>query len=73
MTIAIEHMTLAAHSLGLGTCWIGAFDLPRVKELLDIPEEVKVVALLTLGVPAQKGTVRPRKSLDEIVCCDRYQ
>ncbi len=52
LAIAIDHMTLAAVELGLGTCWIGAFHEDKVKELLGIPAEVRVVELLPLGYPA---------------------
>ncbi len=70
--IALDHMTLAAWEKGLGTCWIGAFEEGQVKQILGIPDEVKVVALLTLGWPAREGTFRGRKSLDEIVRWERW-
>lgn len=41
--IAVDHMTLAAVEEGLGTCWIGAFDEKKVKEILNIPDEIRVV------------------------------
>ncbi|HHY76605.1 MAG TPA: nitroreductase [Firmicutes bacterium] len=73
VAIAIDHMTLAAHALGLGTCWIGAFSEEKVKELLGIPAEVKVVALLPVGIPAREGVVRPRKSKEELFVKERWQ
>jgi nitroreductase len=72
LAIAIDHMTLAAVDLGLGTCWIGAFRQEEVKHILDIPEHFKVVSLLTLGYPDEPGRPRARKSLEEIVCYDKY-
>jgi nitroreductase len=66
VSIATEHMVLAATSLGLGTCWVRAFDAPAVEELLEVPEGIKVLTLLTLGYPAQSPGARPRKSLEEI-------
>jgi len=63
---AVEHMVLAAWSLGYGTCWIGAFYEDRVKELLGIPEEMTVINLLPIGVPDQRPEPRGRKPLDEI-------
>ena len=60
--IAVDHMTLAAVEEGLGTCWIGAFDEKKVKEILDIPEDVRVVALLPLGYPSTLPRPTPRKS-----------
>jgi len=70
--IALEHLILAATERGLGTCWIGAFNEKMVKDVLDIPDNVRVVALTPLGYPAEEGRLRGRKSLSEIVCYDRY-
>jgi nitroreductase len=72
VTIAIDHMTLAAFSLGLGTCWIGAFYEEKVKQILGIPEQVRVVALLPLGYPAQTPKPTPRKKADEILAYEKW-
>jgi len=72
VSISIDHMTLAAVELGLGTCWIGSFYEDQVKEILGIPEEIRVVELLTLGYPAEPGRPRERKSLDEIVMYEKW-
>jgi len=68
LAIAIDHITLAALELGLGTCWIGAFYADKVRKLLGIPESVPIVSLLTLGYPVS-GATRPktRLPLEEIV------
>ncbi len=50
--IAVDHMTIQAVEEGLGTCWIGAFDEKKVKEILNIPDDIRVVHLLTLGYPS---------------------
>jgi len=70
--IAMEHLILAATERGLGTCWIGAFREKLVKDLLDIPEDVRVVAITPLGVPAEEGKIKGRKAINEIVCYDKY-
>ena len=72
VAIALDHMTLAAASLGLGTCWIGAFYEDKVKEILGVPPEIRVVALLPLGYPAEEPGPRGRKSLDEIVAREHW-
>jgi len=72
VTIALEHMILAATTEGLGTCWIGAFVEEEVRRVLAIPQGVKPIALTPLGYPATEAKPRPRKSLAEIVCFDRY-
>jgi nitroreductase len=65
-------MTLQAVEEGLGTCWIGAFYEIKVKEILHIPEDVRVVALLPLGYPADIPDARPRKGLAEIVMWEKW-
>jgi nitroreductase len=70
--IAVDHMTLQAVEEGLGTCWIGAFDEKMVKELLNIPETVRVVQLLTIGYPSEIPRPTSRKSLDEIVMREKW-
>ena len=72
IAIAFDHITLIAVEEGLGTCWIGAFEEEKVKEILNIPEEYKVVVLLTLGFPAESPEMRPRKELKEIVCYEKF-
>jgi len=66
VTIAMDHLILAATAEGLGTCWIGAFNPAKLREVLDLPEELEPVAMTPLGYPAQEPAARPRKPLDEI-------
>ena len=72
VTIALDHMTLAAAALQLGTCWIGAFYEDKGKEILGVPPEIRVVALMPVGYPAQMPEPRPRKKLDEIVAREHW-
>ncbi len=72
VAIAVDHMTLAAVAEGLGTCWIGAFYEESVKEILGIPVQIRVVALLLLGYSAQAARPTPRKKLDEILTYERW-
>ncbi len=71
--LASENIMLEAHSLGLGTCFIGAFKEDKLKEILKIPEEVKIIGLITLGYPDGKASETLRKSIDKIVSYDLYQ
>jgi nitroreductase len=71
--IALEHLMLAAESEGLGTCWIGAFMEEEVREILEVPAEVKIVALTPIGYPAGDKVFRKRKSLDEIVMREKWE
>ena len=52
IAIVMDHIILAATEEGLGTCWICAFDEPKAKEILGVPESVRIVALTPLGYPA---------------------
>jgi nitroreductase len=71
--IALDHMTLQAASLGLGTCWIGAFNETEVKKLLQIPANVHVAVLLTLGFPKDSSMHNKcRKNVDEIVSYEKF-
>jgi nitroreductase len=73
VAIALDHITLAAVELGLGTCWIGAFDEKKVKQILEIPSEVRVVALMPLGYPYDSSVVnKNRLSISEISKYEQY-
>jgi len=73
VAIALDHMTLVAVGLGLGTCWIGLFDEKKVKGILGIPEEIRVVQLMPLGYPAEPSAIRKnRLPFDRIVKYDRW-
>ncbi len=73
LAIAVDHMTLKAVEEGLGTCWVGAFFEDRVKPVLGIPDDVRVVILLPLGYPAGVRADYSRKPMDEIVCYDTWK
>jgi nitroreductase len=73
VAIALDHITLAAVELGLGTFWIGAFDEKKVKQILEIPSEVRVVALMPLGYPYDSSVVnKNRLSISEISKYEQY-
>jgi nitroreductase len=64
--IALEHICLAAHGLGLGTCWMAWYDEAAVKAGLEIPPSIRVVGVTPLGYPDQEPKQRPRKELADI-------
>lgn len=70
--IAMENMVLAATELGYGSCYIGAFEEEGVKSLLKIPDGLRVVALLPIGVPDEAPQQRPRKGLNEVFFGEEY-
>ena len=65
-TIAMENMVIAAWTLGIGSCWIGACNEEKVKELLKIPDKWKFVALLTFGYPAEQPKQRKKKPFEKM-------
>ena len=73
LSIAVSYMILEAFELGLGTCWLGAFQEEGVKAALDIPDHVRVVAMFPVGYPNKNPDMRPRKSMDQIVCFEKYE
>ncbi len=73
VAIATTHITLCAAAEGLGTCWIGAFNEDQVKDILNIPASVRVVALMPLGYPREPGAVeKMRFPLETILVHDRW-
>jgi nitroreductase len=65
-------MVLTAWDLGIGSCWIGAYNEEKVKELLEVPGYLRVVSLLILGYPDERAGPKHRKTLDEIVHHEKY-
>jgi len=70
--IAMENMVIAAWTLGVGSCWIGACNEEKVKELLKIPDKWNVVALATFGYPAEQPKPRKKKSFEEMFSFNRF-
>jgi nitroreductase len=65
--IVMDHIILAATDLGLGTCWVGAFDKNAVIELLGLDAELEPIAFTPLGYTEISNIVVPRKSIDDLV------
>jgi len=80
VSIALTQMTLAATALGVGSCWIGWFSEKKLKNLLGIPTQYRIAALVAFGYPADPSTdegiggikPRPRKALAEIASRNRF-
>ncbi|MDH7513857.1 MAG: nitroreductase family protein [Clostridiales bacterium] len=66
-TIAMDHLILAAAALGLGTCWVAAFDPDAAREVLALSEDLEPVAMTPLGYPADSWKPKNRKSLSDLV------
>jgi nitroreductase len=68
---AIENMLVAATAMGLGSVWIGGFDAPSLRRLLDIPESVAPIGVVYFGYPAEEKEPRTQY-LEEAVYWQRY-
>ena len=64
---ATQNMLLAAHALGLGTCWVGAFREEEVRRVINTPRGVRPVAIVPVGHPAEKPMARSKRPIREIV------
>ncbi len=65
--IAMQQLCLEAWNQGLGTVWVGMFDEDKMRPVLNVPENIRIVALTPLGYPAKWPEERGRKPLDAIV------
>jgi nitroreductase len=72
LAIVMDHLILAATDEGLGTCWICHFDEPRLKQILCIPDDVRVIALTPLGFPAAEPRPFQRRPLEDLVRRERW-
>jgi nitroreductase len=66
-SIVMDHIVLAATALGLGTCWVGAFDPAAAREILGLEPGWEPLAFTPLGYAAESPEARPRKGIDELV------
>ncbi len=70
--IVMDHVMLSAREVGLGTCFIGIVDEPKIRELLGIPQGVRVVGMTPLGYPTSWPGARPRNGLAEMFCAEEW-
>lgn len=74
LSIAIEHICLAATTLGLATCWVCNFDAALIREGFNLPAGFEPIAIIPIGYPAQgcQVPVKNRKSSDEIIVWEKF-
>ncbi len=68
--IVADHLILAAADLGLGTCWVAAFNVDAARSVMGLPDEAEPVIFTPLGYPADQPGPKTRKPLSELV---RYE
>jgi len=72
IAIVMDHIVLAAAEEGLGTCWVVAFDEAKVKEILGVPPDVRVIAMTPLGHPNSEPRPFARKRIEDLLHKDRW-
>lgn len=74
--IVTTHMMLAAHNIGVGTCWVMHFDPAAMRNTYNIPENFEPVALLVMGYPAKDSEIHPFhntvRPLDDVVFYENF-
>jgi nitroreductase len=70
--IALQNMVITGWAMGIGSCWIGAFNEKKVRQLLKIPNTYNIVAIIPFGYPAQIPKPRRKKSLDKITSINTF-
>jgi nitroreductase len=69
---ATQNILLTAHSMELGTCWVGAFKEEDVKEALGIPDDVRPIAIIPVGHGTGNPLRHPKRALNEIMHHEKY-
>ena len=64
---AIQNILLCAKSLGLGTCWCGAFNENALSEIMRLEKDMRPVAIIPVGYPLNEGAPTKRRPVQEIV------
>ena len=74
VALAMQNLVLAAHSLGLGTVHVGAFDAKEAENILEVPQGFRAVEMTPLGYPDVEPEVKlgKRKELSGIVSHDKF-
>jgi nitroreductase len=72
VAIVMDHLILAAANLGLGTCWIAAFNAQAAREVFKLPENVEPLILTPLGYAADAPSPKERKGIAELVTYEHW-
>lgn len=63
---AIQNMLLTMTEMGLASCWIGSFDEKKAHEILELPKELRTIAMLPVGYPAETPSPPVRRTIDDV-------
>lgn len=66
VTIALQSMVITAWMQGVGSCWIGAFDEPKLRKTLNLPDDAIVVGAITFGIPTEIPPSPKKKQASQV-------
>lgn len=69
---ATMSILLTANALGLGSCWVGAFDEDSVRNILDLPENLRPIAIVPIGYPAEAPSTPYRIPIENLTYIEKY-
>lgn len=72
VAIVMDHIILAATDLGLGTCWVGAFDKDVAREVFGLPDDFEPILMTPLGYGADHPEPKERRPIEELVHYERW-
>lgn len=70
--IAASYITLAAEDEGVGSCILGWFDEKKIKELVGIPQNRRLMLIVSLGYTSKPKRKKVRKEFDKVVSYEKY-
>jgi len=69
---AVENMLLAAHAQGIGACWVGACDEDKIKNILGIPGNVRVMGIIPLGFADEEPLMPEKYPLTDVAFVEKW-
>jgi nitroreductase len=72
VTIALQNMVITAKVQGIGSCWMGAFDEKKLRDMLNLPDDCVTVGAVAFGIPDEQPKQPPKKQLNEIVHFNKW-
>lgn len=72
VTIALQNMVITATVQGIGSCWMGAFDEKKLRDILNLPDDCITVGAIAFGIPDEQPKQPPKKKIDDIVHFNKW-
>ncbi|MFX0114878.1 MAG: nitroreductase family protein, partial [Candidatus Hodarchaeota archaeon] len=69
---ATQNILLTAVDMGLGTVWIGAFDENKASEILNLPSNVRPLAIIPIGMPSEEPAAPPKRNIDDFTHFEKF-